>query len=108
MCSTSLCDTLDAVRVMGEAQPAQHPGMAGRCPKDNERAGLLKRKRTTVEGGKIKDKAKGSGAAKGRPVSLRETMAAADARLAHWALTRPAKNKTAAAPSPPADPSPPS
>ena len=96
---------LDAVRVMGEAQPAQHPGMAGRCPMDNERAGLLKRKRTTVEGGKIKDKAKGTGAAQGRPVSLRETMAAADARSAHWGLTRPAK-KTAAAPSPPADPSP--
>ena len=98
---------LDAVRVMGEAQPAQHPGMAGRCPKDNERAGLLKRKRTTVEGGKNKDKAKGTGAAKGRPVSLRNTMAAADARSAHWGLTRPAKKAAAAAaPSPPADPSP--
>ena len=45
------------------------------------------------------------GVAKGRPVSLR-TMAAADARAAHWSLTRPVKRTAAPppAPSPPADP----
>ena len=83
---------LDAVRVMGGAKQDSHPGMPGGDPHEP--------RRNRSEGGssepgqpRKRKHGKGTGAGQGRPVSLRKTMDAIDARTEGWAASRRAAPK---------------
>ena len=78
---------LDAVRVMGGAKQDSHPGMPGGDPHEP--------RRNRSEGGssepgqpRKRKHGKGTGAGQGRPVSLRKTMDAIDARSLGWKESR--------------------
>ena len=79
---------LDAVRVMGSAAQDRHPGMSGA---DALTFNKPKRRRgsggSDVPAGEPK-RPKGKGAKPGRPVSLRKTMDAIDARSLGWKESR--------------------
>ena len=79
---------LDAVRVMGSAAQDRHPGMSGA---DALTFNKPKRRRgsggSDVAAGEPK-RPKGKGAKPGRPVSLRKTMDAIDARSLGWKESR--------------------
>ena len=90
-------DVLDAVTAMkgtrderhpegDEAKPGKHPGMRGNTLKGGGADSQPAKSKNT----------KGSGAAPGRPVSLKRTLEGVDARTHQWFATRPKRDTSKA------------